>query len=250
MGAYDYTTKRWLWSSPVGVPLVGGAIDRVHDRLFVWRADDTSALIDQHTGQATVLTPPPGPIWDADFSSNGQHLAVQATGGARVYDAMTGIALAGPRNLGALEGVAASDELLIGEGRGGDVSFFDLLTLEPIGPPLPISAGRVYEVDFDDDGSLMMTRGSDRTVRLIDVASRTQIGEAIRIPLTEFGVSLRPDGRELAVHSPFGVALWDLDPTAWEDAACRVAGRNPTREEWERYVGELAPYRATCPVSS
>jgi hypothetical protein len=91
---------------------------------------------------------------------------------------------------------------------------------------------------------------SDRTVRLVDVATRAQLGDGIRVPLAEIGASLRPDGRVLAVHSTFGVALWDLDPTSWEDAACRVAGRNLTREEWDRYVGELAPYRATCPASS
>jgi hypothetical protein len=96
----------------------------------------------------------------------------------------------------------------------------------------------------------MMTRGSDRTVRLVDVATRTQLGDGIRVPLAEIGASLRPDGRVLVVHSTFGVALWDLDPTSWEDAACRVAGRNLTPEEWDRYVGELAPYHETYPASS
>jgi hypothetical protein len=44
-----------------------------------------------------------------------------------------------------------------------------------------------------------------------------------------------------------GVALWDLDPAAWVDAACAIAGRNLTHEEWATYVGDLAPYTATCP---
>ena len=26
-----------------------------------------------------------------------------------------------------------------------------------------------------------------------------------------------------------------------------LAGRNLTRDEWNSYVGDLAPYRATCP---
>jgi hypothetical protein len=30
-------------------------------------------------------------------------------------------------------------------------------------------------------------------------------------------------------------------------AACRVAGRNLTREEWATNIGTLAPYRTTCP---
>ncbi len=41
--------------------------------------------------------------------------------------------------------------------------------------------------------------------------------------------------------------IWDLDPARWETAACEVAGRNLTREEWETHIGDLASYRATCP---
>ncbi len=41
--------------------------------------------------------------------------------------------------------------------------------------------------------------------------------------------------------------LWDLDPDHWEIAACRIAGRNLTRAEWADNIGDLAPYRATCP---
>ena len=40
--------------------------------------------------------------------------------------------------------------------------------------------------------------------------------------------------------------IWDLDPEHWASAACRVAGRNLTREEWASNIGTLAPYRATC----
>lgn len=43
-----------------------------------------------------------------------------------------------------------------------------------------------------------------------------------------------------------GVALWELDPAAWIDAACAIAGRNLTPEEWSTYIGDLAPYAATC----
>jgi hypothetical protein len=30
-------------------------------------------------------------------------------------------------------------------------------------------------------------------------------------------------------------------------AACQVASRDLTREEWNAYIGDLADYRATCP---
>jgi hypothetical protein len=43
------------------------------------------------------------------------------------------------------------------------------------------------------------------------------------------------------------VKVWNLDPQSWVDAACRLAGRNLTPEEWNSYIGDLAPYAATCP---
>ena len=69
-------------------------------------------------------------------------------------------------------------------------------------------------------------------------------------------VSLSLDGRWLAVGGAARRArrrrdqatqIWDLDPTHWVSAACGVAGRNLTREEWATHIGDLAPYRPTCP---
>ena len=40
--------------------------------------------------------------------------------------------------------------------------------------------------------------------------------------------------------------IWDLDPTSWIDAACRLAGRNLSAEELATNIGPLAEYRPTC----
>ncbi len=62
--------------------------------------------------------------------------------------------------------------------------------------------------------------------------------------------ALRSDGAVLAVETARNdvVELWDLDPAHWVDAACIVAGRNLTHEEWATYVGDLASYAPTCPA--
>ena len=44
-----------------------------------------------------------------------------------------------------------------------------------------------------------------------------------------------------------GAQLWDLDPEHWVTAACRMAGRNLTEQEWDSYIGDLATYGETCP---
>ena len=41
--------------------------------------------------------------------------------------------------------------------------------------------------------------------------------------------------------------LWNAAPESWFDEACRAAGRNLTREEWEQHGPRDAHYRATCP---
>lgn len=53
------------------------------------------------------------------------------------------------------------------------------------------------------------------------------------------GPVLRPDGKAIAV--------WNIEPDRLAEAACRLAGRNLTRSEWEAYLGDLGPHRATCP---
>jgi hypothetical protein len=47
------------------------------------------------------------------------------------------------------------------------------------------------------------------------------------------------------LHSAIKVV--DLDPDAWIDAACRLAGRNLTADEWATHVGDLAGHHPTCP---
>lgn len=40
--------------------------------------------------------------------------------------------------------------------------------------------------------------------------------------------------------------FWNLDLASWQAAACQVANRNLTSEEWKSYLGER-PYQETCP---
>jgi hypothetical protein len=81
-------------------------------------------------------------------------------------------------------------------------------------------------------------------VSIYDTASRTRLGDPI--PWSA-GASLRPDGAAVAVGTGDGVAIWDLNPQHLAAAACRLAGRNLTRAEWDTYLAALGQYRRTCP---
>ena len=93
---------------------------------------------------------------------------------------------------------------------------------------------------------------TDRTAAIDDVTTGAAIGDPIVIPDDEVNdVALRPDGLELASDGPVqtGMTIWDLDPDHWIEAACRLAGRNLTPDEWDKNLGALRSYRVTCPES-
>ena len=128
----------------------------------------------------------------------------------------------------------------------GRLGFYKFPSLRPTGS-LPGTPGVVQQFAFSRDGRLFVARGGDDAVRLVDMASRTQIGESIKILADgPRDIALRPDGMELAEPTSRGIALWDLQPQRWLTAACRFAGRNLTREEWTTYLPSLGNYHRTC----
>jgi hypothetical protein len=57
------------------------------------------------------------------------------------------------------------------------------------------------------------------------------------------------DGTKLVIETDDGAVLLDLDPEHWETLACRIAGRNLTRAEWNQYLPGRE-YHRTCPIAS
>jgi hypothetical protein len=104
-----------------------------------------------------------------------------------------------------------------------------------------------------DDERRMLVNGVDLTVQLADLDTRTFLGDPIEPglgfdrELTELRAVLAPDGHRLAYDVPDGAVIWDLHPDVLRAAACRVAGRDLTADEWQQYIGVLAPHRPLCP---
>ncbi len=107
----------------------------------------------------------------------------------------------------------------------------------------------VNGVSFSPDGRYLASGGADGAVMLWDVQRWRPLGR----PLIAYGsevwsVTFSPDGLALASGGRDGtVALWDMSVESWQQRACRIANRNLSSEEWERYLGAL-PYRETCPA--
>ena len=160
---------------------------------------------------------------------------VDAATGATISPDLTGpelTVMAGPGEL-----IAADDDRLLR---------YSVPELEPI-DALPGPQGGLTSLQVSDDRRTLAAGASNDTVTLYDLGAGIRLGDPIpsESPLITPGY-LRPDGRELLVNMRDGIAVWNLDPEAQFDAACRLAGRNLTREEWATYFGAIAPYRSTC----
>jgi WD40 repeat protein len=184
---------------------------------------------------------------------SGDRIAISADDGegVHIYDGTTGAPLGSIDDLGATVFITVADQVFIGS-RGGALTQYDLATLAPIST-LGGSRGFIQEAAGTADGAMLATNSLDRSVRLYDVAAGVSLGTPITIANDEANtMTLSLDGKRLAVGGEPGdgehaIQIWDLDPGDWVEAACRLAGRNLTRAEWATNVGDLAPYRATCP---
>jgi WD40 repeat protein len=177
-------------------------------------------------------------------SSDGEHFYLSG-GGLWEFDATTGDQIRSISDPGMVSVTAAADRPVAVGHTDGTITLHDPDDLSEIGT-LPGARSTVH-VSYDADGDLLLAR-TNETISLYDVERRARIGDPIVVG--EFGsAELRPDGMELAVaqSSPAHITLWTLDPAELSEAACAFAGRNLTRAEWETYIGDLAPYHATCP---
>ena len=162
------------------------------------------------------------------------HLVDAATGTA-ISPELTGpelTVLAGPGEL-----IAADDNRLLR---------YSVPELDQIDTLPGVQVG-LTSLQVSDDRHTLVVGANDETVTLYDLVAGIRLGDPItsESPLITPGY-LRPDGRELLVNMRDGIAVWNLDPETQFDAACRLAGRDLTREEWATHFGAIAPYRETC----
>lgn len=246
-GYFDASTGAHLEGDPVPFPVTWFLDSR--GRIYI--ADIGGAITAVDAGTRRNLEPEmrfDGLAVAISASTDAEMLAVttekEGVRTTRLVDAATGTAispqltgpeltvLAGPGEL-----IAAHDNRLLR---------YSVPELEPI-DALPGPQGGITSLQVSDDRRMLAAGASNDTVTLYDLADGIRLGDPIpsESPLITPGY-LRPDGRELLVNMRDGVAVWDLDPDAQFRAACRLAGRNLTREEWATYFGAIAPYRETC----
>jgi WD40 repeat protein len=102
-------------------------------------------------------------------------------------------------------------------------------------------------VSFSPDSQILATSGSDSKIFLYDVATAALIGRALGPDAnTPLYATFRPDRNEIVGYFGDGsLHSWDLNPADWKRRACAIAGRDITKQEWERALPGR-PYQSVC----
>lgn len=102
-------------------------------------------------------------------------------------------------------------------------------------------------MDYNDAGTLFTT-GSSAQVAVWDGHTGELISTA-RLPEGEgqSSAGFRPDGTLIVAAYSGRVFSWDPSIDHAVAFACRVAGRDLTREEWSAEFPDR-PFRSTCPA--
>jgi WD40 repeat protein/energy-coupling factor transporter ATP-binding protein EcfA2 len=149
----------------------------------------------------------------------------------------------------------------------GKIKLWDVATRQPVGRDFTGYVTDMKKVIFSPDGKTLVSAATmvtedNRTysIFLWDVATRQLIGLPLAAHTDKImDIAFSPDGQKLAAGGsdrPLGMngtggsvkrlRIWDMTLESWIQNACRIANRNLTQAEWQRYFPNQS-YRKTCP---
>ena len=219
-------------------PYIGGIA-----RIEVVAAADSTVLAQVETGFRHSLLA-------LALSADGQRVAASAADGRyAVWD------VDGARRL--LEGRSSKEQScgavdLDRDGRHLAVACGSELVVHDLaGGARPLAAiqaasGPIEALAFDPAGRRVAASDSASGWILWDVAEARAVGAAFTAPAGIGAMRFSADGARLLTGDREGrVILWDVAVEDWLQRACRVAGRDLTPDEWNRYLPNRVPH-ATC----
>jgi class 3 adenylate cyclase/WD40 repeat protein/tRNA A-37 threonylcarbamoyl transferase component Bud32 len=141
--------------------------------------------------------------------------------------------------------VSPDSEVVAVGSTGGRIRLWDLRTGRPRGASTKVAGANINQLAISPDGRLLAVGAFDGTAAVWDLRSRTRIGDSFPVVRgLAPSVAFKPDGR-LLVGEHVSAIEWPLDRPTLQRFACRVAGRDMTRAEWEDVLPNQ-PYRRVC----
>jgi len=239
------------WPSPDGARLIAVTTDS--------RLQAADPLTGEPEGEPWRV--PGFPMW-VSIAPDGDRIAVSHWNDGTASDFMVGHA--SPEEGTDLAIVSADDHRLLDDAPATTVAHVlldngDLIALEgarlrrydtdPLARigTVPGAAGTLGSPSLSGDTRALLVMADDGTALFYDASTGARIGEPFRTDAETLAPGvLRPDGLELALSTPDGVMVWDVDPEHQFEDACRIAGRDLTENEWRAYLGALGAPQSTC----
>lgn len=127
---------------------------------------------------------------------------------------------------------ADGKHVAIGNERG-DVLILDTQTGTPVRPGQSVSESWINTLVYSPDSSLALASAGDGSVSLFDGESAALLGTVTMPNHQIVTADFRADGHTVVIGSfDDGVYLWDTRLEHAIETACRMAGRDLTRDEW------------------
>jgi WD40 repeat protein/class 3 adenylate cyclase/tRNA A-37 threonylcarbamoyl transferase component Bud32 len=184
------------------------------------------------------------------FSRDGRMLVASGccAGGSTVlaWDARTGerrFQLSPARKATAFA-ISHDSQLLAVGTEDGSVILFDARSGKQRGAPIKVAGSLIFQVAISPDARLLAIVPINGGTTLWDLRSRSRLGDEFLVSSTVVpAVAFEPNGRLLITE--FGKSIeWPVDLPTLRRFACRLAGRDLTREEW----ADVLPTRSYRPV--
>jgi DNA-binding SARP family transcriptional activator/WD40 repeat protein len=225
-----------------GLDTSGGGTD---SEALSWR------VWDERTGEIVAAGPEGADDWTGvSLSADGRLLVGVLAGQLSTYR-ISASEPADPVRLAHVSGIknasVSPTGVVAASTDDGNVVFYDSPSLRGTGQRIE-GTGLIHQFAYSGDGQVLVIRGVDNRVRLVDMRQQVPVGDPISIngPL-DANLALSPDGSQLALPDPRGILVWDLRSASWTAAACQVAGRELTAQEWGTYFEGLGRYHLSCP---
>jgi WD40 repeat protein/DNA-binding SARP family transcriptional activator len=222
----------------------------IDDRLVGTAGEDGSVrLYDTRSGHPVDILSAKGTLQDLDFSPDGRYVAAAGLGEkVYVWNLRTRSlvhAIPPGQLIFAIRFSPDGKQIATGDDKG-NVDFWDVATGQQVGRELGGQNGAVFSVTYSPDGSQVMTTSGDGKFRLIDLATGKLVGAPLPGADAPGWGTFFPDGKQIVATFWDGTGMvWNVDPAAWRNQACRIANRNLTRAEWRDFLSSR-PYRAVC----
>ncbi|MFI6007589.1 PQQ-binding-like beta-propeller repeat protein [Streptomyces sp. NPDC051243] len=258
----DAVVRRWdaATGKPVGKPLTGHdeEIDMIAlspDGTMLASAgwDDTVRRWDATTGAPVgrPLTGHVGDVVDVRFSLDGKTVISGGRDGVRRWNAVTGDPVGGllatDKPVEALD--LSPNGKMIASVDGNTLRRWDLTTGAAIGQPLTSREHALVRIAFTSDGKTIVTASRNGNLQRWDAATGALSGDALSDYFDSVGrIALVSDAETIAAAGlDQSIRVFPSSVGEWIRHACRLARRNLTRHEWDKYLGPHTRYERSCP---